>query len=98
MIKIDLLYLSKGVLSFFKGFRQKGDFDISINDDKTAIEIVHQLEEHYNIFNSCFLVPYACIDGEMRYAEKLKILCRNVRFRKYADISSLDDPDIAVTP
>lgn len=71
---------------------------LSINDDKTAIEIVHQLEEHYNIFNSCFLVPYACIDGEMRYAEKLKILCRNVRFRKYADISSLDDPDIAVTP
>lgn len=69
---------------------------LSINDDKTAIEIVHQLEEHYNIFNSCFLVPYACIDGEMRYAEKLKILCRNVRFRKYADISSLDDPDIAV--
>lgn len=71
---------------------------LCINDNKTAIDIVHQLEEHYKIFNSCFLVPYVNINGEMRYAEQLKILCRNVRFRKYADISSLDDIDIAVTP
>lgn len=55
------------------------------------------LEKAYKIFNACYVEPAVLINGEIQTAPTLRFICRNLKFKKYSEITS-DDVDVAVRP
>lgn len=67
------------------------------NISQDGIQNIEALKNNYQIFNACYVEPAIIVDGELQVAEKLRFVCRNVKFRKYSDITT-DDIDVAIRP
>lgn len=55
------------------------------------------LEGFYKIYNACYVEPAIMVNNEIKIATKYRFICRNIKFKKYSDITS-DDIDVAVRP
>lgn len=64
---------------------------------KDGIRNVVALEEFYKIYNACYVEPAIMVNNEIKVALKYRFICRNIKFKKYSDITS-DDIDVAVRP
>lgn len=67
------------------------------NVSQDGIQNIEALKNNYQIFNACYVEPAIIVDGKLQVAEKLRFVCRNVKFRKYSDITT-DDIDVAIRP
>lgn len=67
------------------------------NISQDGIQNIEALKNNYQIFNACYVEPAIIVDGGLQVAEKLRFMCRNVKFRKYSDITT-DDIDVAIRP
>lgn len=65
------------------------------NISQDGIQNIEALKKNYQIFNACYVEPAIIVDGKLQVAEKLRFVCRNVKFRKYSDITT-DDIDVAI--
>lgn len=63
---------------------------------KDGADNVLALEKSYKIFNACYVEPAVLINGKILTAPQLRFICRNLKFKKYSEITS-DDVDVAVT-
>ena len=55
-----------------------------------ALANLQLFKKNFEIFNACYIAPGIKLNSSVSIAEKLKILCRNVTFRRFDDIKQGD--------
>lgn len=67
------------------------------NISQDGIKNIGILRDSYQIYNACYIEPAIMLNEQLRVAETLRFICRNVKFKKYDEITA-DDIDAAVRP